>query len=70
MGFSDGTSGKESACQCRRCKRCRSIPRQGTSPGGGNGNPLQYSCQENPTDRGPWKAIVHGVTKSQILLST
>ena len=70
MGFSDGTSGKESACQCRRCKRCSSIPGRGTSPAGGNGNPLQYSCQENPTDRGPWKAIVHGVAKSPILLST
>ena len=34
-------------------------------PGGGNGNPLQYSCLENPMDRGAWQAAVHGVTKSQ-----
>ena len=35
-----------------------------TSPGGGNGNPLQSSCLENPMDRGAWRAVVHGVTKS------
>ena len=35
------------------------------SPGGGNGNPLQYSCLENPMDRGAWQATVHRVTKSQ-----
>ena len=37
----------------------------GRSPGGGNGNPLQYSCLENPKDRGAWGATVHRVTKSQ-----
>ena len=37
----------------------------GKSPGGGNGNPLQYSCLENPMDRGAWQATVHGVTNSQ-----
>ena len=42
-----------------------SIPSLGRSPGGGNGNPLQYSCLENPMDRGAWSARVHGVTKSQ-----
>ena len=36
------------------------IPESGRSPGGGNGNPLQYSCLENPMDRGAWGAIVHG----------
>ena len=36
-------------------------------PGEGNGNPLQYSCLENPVDRGAWRAIVHGVTKSHRL---
>ena len=41
-----------------------SIPGLGGSPGGGNGNPLQYSCQDNPMDKGSWKAIVHGVPKS------
>ena len=40
------------------------------SPGGGNGNPLQYSCLENSMDRGAWQATVHGVTKSQAWLST
>ena len=41
------------------------IPGLGRSPGGGRGNPLQYSCLENPMDRGAWRAIVHGVAKSQ-----
>ena len=41
-----------------------STPRSGTFPGGGNGNPLQYSCLENPMDREAWWATVHGVTKS------
>ena len=39
------------------------IPESGRSPGGGNGNPLQYSCLENPMDRGAWWATVHGVGK-------
>ena len=39
------------------------IPGLGRSPGEGNGNPLQYSCLENPTDRGAWQATVHGVTR-------
>ena len=42
-----------------------SIPRSERSPGGGNGNPLQYSCLENPMDRGAWQATVHG-SQSQI----
>ena len=46
-----------------------SIPGSGRSPGGGNDNPLQYSCLENPMDRGPWQAAVHGIAKSQIHLS-
>ena len=46
-----------------------SIPGSGRSPGGGHGNPLQYSCLENPMDRGAWWATVHGVTKSQTRLS-
>ena len=40
------------------------IPGSGRFPGGGNGNPLQYSCLENPMDREAWQATVHGVTKS------
>ena len=42
-----------------------SVPDLGRSPGGGHSNPLQYSCLENPMDRGAWWARVHGVTKSQ-----
>ena len=41
------------------------IPGSGRSPGGGQDNPLQYSCLENPMDRGAWWAIVHGFPKSQ-----
>ena len=39
------------------------IPELGRSPGGGNGNPPQYSCLENPMDRGAWRTIVHRVTE-------
>ena len=46
-----------------------SIPWLGRSPREGNGNPLQYSCLENPMDGGAWQATVHGVTKSRIRLS-
>ena len=42
------------------------IPGSGRFPGRGHGNPLQYSCQENPMDRGAWQATVHRVTKSRI----
>ena len=41
-----------------------SIPGSGRPPGGGNGNPLQYSCLENPMHRGVWQAAVHGVAQS------
>ena len=44
------------------------IPGSGRSPGGGHGDPLQYSCQENPMDRGAWWATVHGVTQSRTQL--
>ena len=46
-----------------------SIPGLGRSPGEGNDNTLQYSCLENPMDRGAWRATVHGVAKSQTQLS-
>ena len=46
------------------------IPGSGRSPGGGQANPLQYSCLENPRDRGAWRATVHVVVKSQTPLST
>ena len=45
-----------------------STPGSGSFPGGGNGNPLQYSCLENPMDRGAWRATVHGVAKSRTWL--
>ena len=59
-----GASGKKPTCQCRRYKSLGLIPRSGRSPGGGHGNPLQYSCLENPMDRGAWGATVRGVAKS------
>ena len=59
-GFQGGASGKESACKCRSMRCEDSVPGCGRSPGEGNGHPLQYSCLENPTDRGDWWATVHG----------
>ena len=47
-----------------------SIPGSGRSPGGGSGNPLQYSCLENPMDREAWWATVHGVAKIWTRLTT
>ena len=44
-----------------------SIPASGRSPGGGHGNPLQYSCRENPMDRGAWQATVHRVAESDTM---
>ena len=64
-GFPGGSDGKESACNSRDPG---SIPGSGRSPGGGHGNPLQYSCLENPMDRGVWWATVHRVTHSQTRL--
>ena len=61
MGLPGGVNGIESACQCRRCKRCGFDPYIGKIPGEGNDRPLQYSCLENPMDRGAWWATVHGV---------
>ena len=46
------------------------VPRLGRSPGGGHGNPLQYSCLENPMDRGAWQAAVHSVTESNVTEAT
>ena len=56
-----GTDGKEFAC---KAGDSGSIPGSVRSPGGGNGNPLQYSCLGNPMDRGAWWAAVHGVAES------
>ena len=68
MGFPGSASGKEPACQCRRHKRCRFYPWTGRFPVGGNGNPLWYSCLENPMDRGAWWVTVHRIAKSQTQL--
>ena len=65
-GFPGGSDGKASACNTGDPSL---IPGLGRSLGEGNGNPLQYSCQENPMVRGAWYVIVHGVTKSWTWLS-
>ena len=63
--FPDGSDGKESASNAGDLGL---IPGLGRSPGGGNGNPLQYSCLENPLDGEAWQATVHGVRRSQTRL--
>ena len=60
-GLSWWLRGKESTCNAGDMG---SIPGLGRSPGGGHGNPPQYSCLENPMDRGAWQAQVHRVAKS------
>ena len=61
-----GTGGKEPTYQCRRHKRCRfdSLGRE-DFPWVGRGNPLQYSCLENPIDKGAQRATIHSVTSSR-----
>ena len=66
LGFPGGSGSKESVCNAGDLG---SIPGSGRSPGEGNGNPLQYSCLENPMDRGAWKATVRRVAKSRTRLS-
>ena len=61
LGFPGGSDGKESAC---KAGDPGSIPGSGRGPGEGNGYPLQYSCLENPMDRGAWLTAVHGVAES------
>ena len=62
MGFPGSSTGKESTCNVRDLG---SLPGLERSPGGGHGNPLQYSCLENPMDREAWWATAHRVAKSQ-----
>ena len=62
-GFPGGSDSKESAFNARDLG---SIPGSGRSPGGGNVNPLQYSCLENSMDRGAWQARVHGIAKTNL----
>jgi len=59
-GFSCGSAGKESTCNAGDTGVMGSIPGLGRSAGGEYSNPLQYSCLENPMDRGAWQAIVQG----------
>ena len=66
MGFSGSSDGKASAYNVGDSGL---IPGSGRSPGEGKGNPLQYSCLENPMDRGAWWATIHGVAKSRTRLS-
>ena len=63
MGLPQWLTGKESARNAGATGDVGLIPGSGRSLGGGHGNPLQYSCLENPMDRGAWWAIVHKVTK-------
>jgi len=65
MGLPMWRNGKESAGNAEDTRDMSSIPGLRKSLGVGNGNPLQYSCLENPMGRGAWRATVQGVTKSQ-----
>ena len=69
MGLPGGAVVKNLPANAGEAGDVVSIPGSGRFPGGGNGNPFQYSCLENPMDRGAWQATVHGVTKSQTQLS-
>ena len=69
LGFPDGSAVKESSCNVGVIGATVLIPGSGRSPGGRNGNSFQYSCLENPMERGSWWAIVNGVTESQTRLS-
>ena len=60
LGFPHNSVGKSSACKAGDPD---SIPGSRKSPGEGNGKPPQYSCLENPMDRGTWQATVHGITR-------
>ena len=66
MGFPSGSDVRESACNAGDPG---SIPESGRSPGEGYGIPLQYSCLDNPMDRGAWRAAVNEVSKSQTRLN-
>ena len=67
-GFPSGASGKEPTCNAGDIRDVGSIPGSERFPRAGHGNPLQYSCLENPMDRGAWQVTVRGVTKSQTRL--
>ena len=62
----DSASCKEPACNAGDLRDAGSIPGLGRSPGGRHGNPLQYSCLENPVERGAWQAMVHRFAESDM----
>ena len=64
QGLPGGLSSKESACNAGDAGDTGLIPESGRFPGGGHGNSLQYSCLENPMDRGDWRVTVHRVAES------
>ena len=66
VGLPWGLSGKESTLKAGDSGDEGSIPRSGSSPGEGHGNPLQYSCLKNPMDRGGWQATVHRLAESDM----
>ena len=63
-------SGKELTCNAGDLRDVGSISWAGRSPGGGNGNPLQYSCLDNPMDKGAWRVMVHGLKESDMAEAT
>ena len=65
MEFSGGSDGKDSACSAGDPSL---IPGSGQFPAEGNGSPLQFSCLENPLDKGAWQATVHRVVKELNML--
>ena len=68
MGFPGGTSGNEPPAKLEDVRDMSLIPELGRSPGEGHGDPLQYSCLENPMDKGAWHVTVHGVAQSRTRL--
>ena len=63
-GFPGGSEVQTLSANPEDAGDAESIPESGRSPGGGNSNPLQYSCLKNIMDRGAWRATIHGITKS------
>ena len=70
VGFPGGSVVQNVPANAGNTRDTGSIPGLGRSPGGGNGNPLLYSCLENPMDKGAWRATVHGITKIGTQLSS
>ena len=69
MGFPGGAVVRNPPAKAGDTRAVGWIQRWGRSPGEGHSNPLQYACQENPLDRGAWRATVHRIAKSQTRLS-